>query len=818
MIAPASRTTPVACDHCGLPVPSGLIRPEAEHQFCCIGCQTVFEVIHAEGFEAYYALRDSMPEQAIEAHSHTYEEFDDPAFKKQYCTERPDGLLATELYLEGVHCSACLWLIEKSLAREDGVAEASLNFARARLSLLWQPDVQPLSVIARRLAALGYSPHPARGGTEDVKRAEERRMFIRIGVAGAAAGNVMLMAFALYGGSFSGMDESHRQFFRYLSLLAALPAVLYSAAPFFRSAWAGLRAHVLHMDLPISIGISAGFLGGMVNTIRGTGEVYFDSVTALVFLLLVGRLLQLRQQRHAAESSELLYALTPSSARRLDADGVAHRVPLEALQVGDRLEVHSGERIPTDGIVLEGLSSVDMSLLSGESMPVAVRRDEPVWGGTTNLQDMITIRVTQPIQASRVGKIADMVASAAQSRAPVVQLADRVAGYFVAVVLGLALITLAFWAWTAPGSALDHAVALLIVSCPCALGLATPLAMTAAIGKAARRGILARSGAALETLGGLAGGTLFFDKTGTLTHGRMDVAKNEGPAWVWPLVAAAEEGSTHPVGRALRRAFSDPAGPAADHIEVVSSGGLRARVGGRALIVGSPRFVGKEALYNQELDEQVERWSHDALTPIWVAVDGRVVATVALADRIRSEARACIEALQSYGFEVAILSGDHPRVAAAVGRQLGLPVGRCHGGLSPEDKLARVRATQGAVVMVGDGVNDAAALAAATVGVAVHGGAETCFAAADVFLQRPGIEGLLSLVEGARRTHRTIRHNISFSLAYNIMGTSLAIGGILNPLIAAILMPVSSLVVVTNSFRFPFTSRWSKAPTGRGGA
>lgn len=807
-LSSAAMRATVACDHCGLPVPPALFEPEAEHQFCCHGCKTVFEVIHAEGFEAYYALRDTVPEQQAPKPGQTFEELDDPAFVEQYCTARPDGLLATELYLEGVHCSACLWLIEKSMAREPGVAEAKLNFGRARLSLLWRPDQRPLSEVARRLAALGYAPHPARGGTEDAKRREERRLFIRLGVAGAVAGNVMLMAFALYGGWFSGMDEAHRQLFRYMSLFVSIPAVVYAAGPFYRSAWTGLTAGVLHMDLPISLGISAGFMGGVVNTFRGHGEIYFDSVTALIFLLLVGRLLQLRQQRRASESSELLYALAPSSARRLDGDGVAHRVPLEAVRAGDRLEVKAQERIATDGIVERGTSAVDMSLLSGESMPVAVRRDDQVWGGTTNLQDDLIVRVTHAIRGSRVGKIADMVVEATHSRAPVVQMADRVAGYFVAVVLMLALGTFVAWSWIAPNLAVDHAVALLIVSCPCALGLATPLAITAAIGKAARHGILARSGTALETLGGLHKGTIFFDKTGTLTHGRMEVVTYEGPDWVRPLMAAAERDSTHPVGRALRAAMDDDADRrTADEVNVVSGGGIRAVVDGHRVVVGHPKFVAEQALHDPALDEQVLRWSNDALTPVWVAVDGRVRAAVGLADRVRSEARSCVAALQAQGFDIGILSGDHPAVARAVGRQLGLPEDRCLGGLSPEDKLDNVKRCSGPVVMVGDGVNDAAALAAATIGVAVHGGAETCFAAADVFLQRPGISNLTDLVQGARRTTRTIRNNIVFSLVYNAFGAGMAIGGLLNPLLAAVLMPISSLVVVTNSFRFRFTDR-----------
>ncbi|MEL7369493.1 MAG: HAD-IC family P-type ATPase, partial [Myxococcota bacterium] len=381
------------------------------------------------------------------------------------------------------------------------------------------------------------------------------------------------------------------------------------------------------------------------------------------------------------------------------------------------------------------------------------------------------------------------------------------------------LVTFVFWSWWAPSAAIDHAVALLVVSCPCALGLATPLAITAAIGKAARRGILIRSGAALDALGGLRRGTLYFDKTGTLTHGRLDVVAFAGDEWVKPLVAAVEQSSMHPIGRALHRAFgrsSSHMDVTAENVTPVVGQGIEAMIDGRRVAVGRRDFVASESLNEHAFETMTATWSQRALTPIWVGVDDRVVAVVGLADQIRSEARDSLQALRAKGFDIEILSGDHPSVVQAVGRQLGLDAHQCHGAMSPEDKLAKVRKTAGPVVMVGDGVNDAAALAASTVGVAVHGGAETCFAAADVFLQRPGIEVLDDLVVGARRTHRTIRTNIAFSLIYNAFGASLAIFGLLNPLLAAILMPVSSLVVVTNSFRFRFADRLSSSNERRG--
>ncbi|MGF1511676.1 MAG: heavy metal translocating P-type ATPase [Myxococcota bacterium] len=817
----------IDCDHCGLPVPPAWVRPANERQFCCHGCRTVYEVIHAAGFEAYYELRDARPNRAAEATDQRFDELDDPAFLEQHCTPRPDGWMATELYLEGIHCSACVWLVEKAMTREAGVGEARLNFARGRLSLVWHPETRKLSEVARRLARLGYPAHPARPG-QDNRRDEERRLLVRLGVAGAVAGNVMLMAAALYSGWFSGMAIEHRDFFRFMSLVVSIPAVLYSGAPFFAGAWSGLRAGVLHMDLPISIGIGVGFMGGVVNTFRGTGDVYFDSVTALIFLLLVGRLLQLRQQRRASESSELLYALTPSWARRLDGRGESQRVALEAVQPGDRLEVWPTERIPTDGIVEQGRSSVDASLLSGESHPVSVRPDDEVLGGTTNLEAVLKIRVTKSVRASRVGQIANMVVEAGRSKAPLVQLADTVAGYFVGVVLMLALGTFALWSWLSPADAIDHAVALLIVSCPCALGLATPLAITAAIGKAARGGILVRSGTALENLGTLRNATLFFDKTGTLTHGRMHVCRFDGPDWVRPWVAAAERDSTHPVGRALRTAMEVPSLRYALLDARVESGGLDTKVDSgehrKRIVVGHPRFVEERATGGSVFRRRTEAWAKEALTPVWIAVDGTVVAAAGLADELRPEAASSLADLQRLGFRVKVLSGDAPSVVEAVARRLGLDPAECEGGLTPEQKLQRVEVElrNGAVVMVGDGVNDAASLAAATVGIAVHGGAETCFAAADVFFQTPGIENVGDLVRGARRTRGTIRNNIVFSLIYNVLGATLAMTGSLNPLLAAVLMPVSSLVVVTNSFRFRFGrnpmehSRGSSDPRSEG--
>lgn len=803
----ATTSASAECAHCGLPVPRGLLAPGQTLQFCCSACRTVYQTIHAEGLGAYYELRDRRPEERAKAAPSAFSEMDEAAWRERAGRARPDGLYEADLLLEGLHCAACVWLVERTLAQVPGVREGRLDFVRRRVHVVLDPETAALSALCARLARVGYVPHPLARGREDVRRREERSMLTRIGVAGAVAGNVMLIAFALYGGWFGGMAREFEVFFRWASLVVSLPSMLYAAVPFYRGAWGGLRAGVLHMDLPISLGVLVGFASGIVNTIRGSGEIYFDSVATLVFLLLVGRWLQLRQQRRAAEASELIFAPAPASARRWQ-EGAFRVVPAASLEAGDRVEVRPGERIPADAVVEEGASSVDQSLLSGEPKPVPVAPGDVVFGGTTNLELRLVVRLTESLAASRVGRLTELVEEAGRSRAPVVTLADRIASVFIVAILGLSVVTFVAWSFIDAGRAVDHVIALLIVTCPCALGLATPLAITAAIGKAARRGILVRSGSAVETLGRLRSGVVYFDKTGTLTFGRMVLVDWLGPAWAQPLVGAAEEGLAHPVGVALRKALhpgDEP--PPVEAREVVPGGGLRARVMGRALSVGAPRFVtadGRSA--PSELLAKTEAWTAEGLTPIWVAVDGVVVAGAAVGDTLRPDAALALAALRARGLEVRLLSGDHARAVRAIGAKLGLEPEHCLGDQSPEAKLEVIARSSEATptIMVGDGVNDAAALARATVGIAVSGGAETALAAADVFIDRPDVSRVVSLIHGAERTVRTIRGNVIFSLFYNLIGGGLAVAGLLNPLLAALLMPFSSLTVVSNSFRFDF--------------
>jgi P-type Cu2+ transporter len=795
---PAVRTAGVTCSHCGLVVPPGLLEPGAAAQFCCTGCRTAWTIIHEVGLDRYYELAERR-EAPVTPSGRSYAEFDHPAFRALYVRERPDGLVETRLYLEGVHCASCVWLVERVSLAIPGVASAELDIGRSLARLVWDEKRERLSAIARFLDHIGYRPHPFRGlRADEARRAEDRAALVRIGVAGALAANLMTVAFAMYAGWFGHIEPQFERYFRWISLLLATAAFAWPGRGFFQSAWAAVRARTLHMDVPIAVALGAGFLRGAINTASGAGPIYFDGLAILIFLLLVGRFLQQRAQRAAVDSAELLYALSPANAHVADESGV-HDVPAEALLPGMVLEVRAAETIPADGVVLEGTSEVVAALLTGESLPVGVGPGAQVFAGTLNRAALLRMRVDLAGEESRLGRMLREVAEGARRRAPVVKLADRVSGWFIAAVLTLAVVTFLLWASRDTAAAFDNAIALLIVTCPCALAMATPLAMTVGIGRAARAGILIKGGDAIERLART--GRLVLDKTGTVTEGRSALTSWSGPEDARPLVLALERHSSHPVAEGFRRAWPNVTPPAAaDDTAQSLGGGVAGTVEGHAVVVGSPAFVLERAADPRGLAATGD----GRATPVAVAVDGVVVGLAAFGDPVRPEARAALDALRERGWTVELLSGDAASVADRVGRELGFPPAAVRGGASPEDKLRRIEAAAaggGTVVMVGDGVNDAAAMARADVGIGVHGGAEACLATADVFLSRPGILPLVQLVEGAHRAMGVIRRNMAISLGYNLIGATLAMTGYLTPLVAAVLMPISSVTVVLGSWR-----------------
>ncbi|MGE0441868.1 MAG: heavy metal translocating P-type ATPase [Gemmatimonadales bacterium] len=796
MTTSLAESVTTACAHCGLSVPAGECDPDATRQFCCPGCRTAWQLIHEFGLESFYQT-DERRQAAVQSSGRDFAEFDHPAFERLYLTRTRDGLAEVELYLDGVHCASCVWLVERVPLAVPGAVAAELNVPRSLARIRWDPERTRLSAIARFLDRLGYQAHPFRGGrAEALRRAETRAMLVRIGVAGALAINVMTVAIALYAGWFGAMEASYVRYFRWVSLALTIPAVLGPGRVFFKSAWGAVAARRLHMDVPVALALGAGLLRGGYNTVTDSGPIYFDGVVTLIFLLLVGRFLQQRAQRAAADSAELLHSLTPATAR-LAADGGETLVPVEALEPGAEVVVRAGETVPVDGAVTDGRSALDLALLTGESRPVSVGPGDRVYAGTINQSAALRIRISEAGESTRLGRILAELEAGMRRRAPVVQTADRVAGWFVAAVLVLAAATWLVWRGTNPDLAVDNAIALLVVTCPCALALATPLAMTVAVGRAARQGILIRGADALEQLARPA--RLFLDKTGTLTEGRLELLHWEGAARLRPIIKGGERHSHHPIARSFDRAWPEVAAAPVDAARQTLGGGLEWEHGNTGYRIGSPAFVMATAADPDGLAERIP--AH--LTPVLAAEAGRVVAAAGFGDPIRPDSAAAVAALSARGFTVGVLSGDAPAAVLATATAAGIETGAVQGGMTPEGKMAAVRAAlaAGPVVMVGDGVNDAPAMGTASVGVGVKGGAEACLATADVFLARPGLGPLVDLVDGARAAMRVIRTNIAISIGYNVVGAGLAIGGLINPLVAAVLMPASSLTVILLSWR-----------------
>lgn len=811
------NATATACTHCGLPVPRGLIEQDTPHQFCCQGCKTVYSIIHAEGLDDYYTMRRSIetgkasvPDALNEGRT-DYAAYDDPAFADAFSETHIDGTTTATLSVDGLHCAACVWLIERLQRVVPAVISAQVHYGRATVDIRWRTAEAKFSDIAKGLHALGYPASPPRGQSQDARRrADARAQLIRIGVAGALAGNIMLVAVALYAGVFDGMDHATLTFFRYVSAALGVLTLAWPGRVFFRGALGALRARSPHLDLPIALALFVGGAWGVANTIRGTGEIYFDSLAALVFLLLVGRFIQSQQQRRAADALDLLLTLTPSVVRIVTGNTTTTK-PVEAVQEGDLAEILPGETIPVDGVVAEGTSDLDQSILTGESAPVPVRAGEPVFSGAVNLSGVLRVRTTAVGETTRAARLMQLVADAAEQKAPIVQLADRMAGWFVAVVATLAVFTAIAWALIDPAgglqSAIEHATALLIVTCPCALGLATPLVLSATIGSLAKSGVLVKGGLQLERLANSnpsKPGTVFFDKTGTVTTGEMSVARWTVDDRTARLVRTLEAQSTHPIARAIAASGECTPAPVTDSTHTQGLG-LVGTVEGNRLAVGSDDHL--RAL-NIDIPHDIAEWATAAAesgeTPVLIAVDGVARGGVSLTDTPRSDAGALIDTFTRAGWSVALLSGDDPRVVRRTAERLGIDADRALGRVSPEGKLETIRERartnavegRGPVVMIGDGVNDAAALAAADVGIAVQGGAEASLDAADIFIQKGGLSSIARLLDASVGAIKRIHLCIIVSLCYNATMACLAASGFIHPLLAAVLMPISSLTVV----------------------
>ena len=727
----------------------------------------------------------------------------------------------TGLFLDGLRCAGCVHQAESALRDSPGVLEASVNYTNHRALVRYDSETTNIESLVRRIETLGFEATPYDPeALERPQQRDARRALVRLLVAAFLAGNLMLVAGALYIGGAEGLDPATRRALRWLGVALSLPAVTWCAAPFWRGAWKGLRRGVITIDLPVVLGISTAFATNIAGTLAETRHVYADSATMIVFLILLGRTLERNARARASAAVDRITALTPASALRRRADGVLERVEPRELAKDDRVVVASGEVVPADGRIVRGESEFDESLLTGESAPVVHLRGADVVGGTLNLIGEVEVEIERPVNAGTLARLAALLERAQTERPRVQRLADRVAAVFAPSVIAAALLTAGFWLWT--GAAwLDAALsasAVLIVACPCALGLATPAAVSSAIGRAASLGILVKSGEALERCARI--DHCILDKTGTVTEGRLAIAALEPSPGVETshLLARAqlaEGAATHPIARALAAASGEPAQSAdstdsatdCERRTIAGRGVVCTPVDGSVLRVGSRSLLADAGIaISRDLDIRAAKLADEGHSLAWVAEGQRALGAIGLLDRPREDAREAIARLGVLDIATILISGDHAGAVRMAARTAGID--RFESGSSPEDKVARVRAARdgGArVLAVGDGVNDAAALAAADVGVAMASGSDVTLHAADIVIRAPHLGAVPDAIELARATLARIRENLTFAVLYNVAAVPLAAAGLLSPFYAAIAMSASSLIVTANAVRL---QRW----------
>ena len=801
-------TADTFCFHCGEPVPPGvelsLEIDGAEQPMCCSGCLAVATIIQSSGLGRYYDFRDAVPLRPVEEPVLArYSAWDREAVLDFHASRQDNGLCSLQLVLENVHCPACAWLVHRYLSSFPGVQESKLNVGDGRLKLLFDPSKTPLSTLAQALAQLGYPPHLDSPSTDANRDRNERRRMLRY-ILVAALGMMQVMSYALskYIGAFQGMDAEMEQFFRLISMLVAVPVALYAGQPFYRSAWQHIKQRSIGLDIPVAAAMLIALFSSVLITLFGEGEVYFDSVVMFIFFLLLGRFaVMLSRQQSGALHSALARAL-PSQARRMTDDGV-EPVGLIELGRGDRVMIADGEIVPADGVIVDGRGHVDEALLSGESIPRVRAQGDRVMAGSLLTEGALQVEIDATGQSTVLASIVDLLTEARSARPQLAKLADRVAGWFIALILVSTTIASIVWFQIDPSRVIPVALAMLVVACPCALALGMPTALASATRGLAETGVLTANPDALARFAEIS--HVVLDKTGTLTRPVMRLAETKladgmnasgfDESRVQQIAAALERVSTHPIASAFA---GHDQGVSIDDAQSHGSRGVSGRVDEHAYWLGRPDWVADESGVAIQVPEQ----------GIWIAMarqasdQAELVATFQLDSPLRAGSSALIDTLKAHGIEVIIASGDRAANVDRLADRLG--VQQRYASMRPADKLDLVKRLQeqGAVVaMVGDGINDAPVLAGANVSIALAEGAAIAQTQADMVVTGKGLNALGDMFVHAPRVRRIIRQNLGWALAYNFSSLPLAALGIIPPWAAAIGMSLSSLGVVLNARR-----------------
>lgn len=794
------KNDPKPCFHCLQPIPKGVdltvTFDGAPQPVCCAGCQAVAETIIEHGLSAYYKHRDlDKPQQTpiLPDELKNLEVYDHPDVQKEFVRELEGDLQQAALTISNITCSACAWLIERELQATPGVTKAIVNLSSQRLQVTWDPRQVGISDMIKRLAAIGYQARPFQPNQQEQQFSRQRKGFIRrLGLAGLATMQVMMLAFALYFGVVSDLDDTTRQYIWSVSLIFATPVILYSAQPFYIGALRALQAKTLNMDVPVSIALLGAYTASVYAVTQGSGEVYFESISMFTFFLLSGRYLELLAKEKALRFATNRLTLMPQLAQRETSDGL-ESVAVKQLHVGDVIVVNPGDTLAADGQLLSDEAWLDESLLSGESVPNRKIKGQTVVAGSINQQSAIRIRVTAAAQQTVLAGIVAMQDSALAEKPKVQQVIDKVASYFVSSILVIATLTFLVWWWIEPEHALWVTLAVLVATCPCALSLAAPTAITGTIHRLNRKGILVKGSQVLESVKQL--DVICFDKTGTLTEGKFSITERRDfiePEQVNQLVAGMEAYSEHPLALPLKQLSATPR-PFKEQVRMVAGSGLEVVTEqGEHYRLGSPAFIAE--------------WHPQAAAEtrfnVVLASKQQLLAQFTIEDNLREDAKQTLDTLQRQGIRTLLVSGDDNGRVAATASQLSIT--EYYGEYKPQQKLDLIKSLQqsgNTVWMIGDGLNDGPVLAQAHLSMTFANASDLAKTAADVVILSDQLNSVEEVIRSARKSRVIMRQNFTWAVAYNVSILPVAALGIIAPWVAALGMSLSSLLVIANSLR-----------------
>ena len=786
----------IACDHCHLVFDEGVMLTQGVdttlRHFCCKGCQGVYNLLQDEGLGHFYERTQTLTPQTKKFLDSA--QFDTPSFREMFVTTKPNGLQEIALIIEGIHCAACVWLNEKVLYETQGIIEASINFSTHKAKISWDPAVIALSRIIDIIRSIGYDayaydPKSSETPTNTLKKSFHMRLIVGV----FASMNIMWVAVAQYAGFFTGMNENVRMILSIAQFLLATPVLFYSGFVFFKSAYYGLKNNFVNMDLLVATGAMLTYGYSIYLMLFTTHEPYFDSVAMIITFVLFGKYLEVASKKSASEVLDKLNKHIPLQVRKITPQGIA-TTTIHDINVDDFIEVLAGDRIAFDGVITQGEAYIDTATLTGESEPVAKTVGDVLQSGTTCLNARIVMRVEKRYEQSTFAKLLHVLEEALNKKPLIEQLANRLSGMFSNIVLLLALATFAVW-WGFVSdfdTAFMVGISVIIIACPCALALATPIASLVGVSLGAKKGVLFKEAKFLETLA--LAQKVFLDKTGTLTQGKPHIVQEQIFAGFDPLeVARLLETSTHPISQAVRTTL--PAIVEHTHFdshEIVLARGIKATHHADFFCAGNAEFLRQEGV---EIDALTTSYIH-----FYIAKNGKLIAHYELEDPIREGAGALVTYLKSRNIDVVMLTGDHDASARRVAEMVGID--HVYSALTPLEKSQIIaRHKKATCVMVGDGMNDTVALATADIGISMGAGASVAIDTSDIVLLHDDIQSLQAAFKISKNSYALIKQNLVISLVYNAITIPLAMAGWIIPLFAALSMSFSSLLVVANSLR-----------------